>query len=75
MREACVDLHSTLPISRFAEDHLENFPSARVNHTLMVKLGSFGCISCGPDGISTWYGDGLALVDEVSKPIAFTCWG
>jgi hypothetical protein len=47
-----------------------------VNHRLVVKLGSSRCISCGPDEISTWYGDDLALAEEVPKPIAlhaFTC--
>lgn len=36
-------------------------------------LGSFECISCGPDEMSTWYGVDLALVDEATKLIAFTC--
>jgi hypothetical protein len=39
----------TLTVSKVGEGHLENSPNAHVYHRLMPMLGSFPCISCGPD--------------------------
>ena len=47
--EACIDSGSTLTVSGLVKAHLEYFPSARVYHALMMKLGSSRCISWGPD--------------------------
>lgn len=64
-----------MTVSDLMNSHLDDYPSARANHRFLVKLGSFRCISCGPDEISAWYGDDLALANIVPKPIAFTCFG